>query len=37
VLVISGAPSSRLRDGTLVVDPLTEGMDGIRAWLSAYA
>jgi hypothetical protein len=37
VLVVSGAASSRLRDGTLVVDPATEGTDRIRAWLAAYA
>jgi hypothetical protein len=35
VLVISGAPSSRLRDSGTVVDPATEGVEPIRAWLSA--
>ena len=37
VLVVSGAASGRLRDGTLVVDPAAEGTDRIRAWLAAYA
>lgn len=37
VLVISGAASERLRDGTLVVDPATEGLARIQAWLDAYA
>jgi hypothetical protein len=37
VLVISGAASNRLRDGTLVVDPAAEGLDRVRAWLAAYA
>jgi hypothetical protein len=36
VLVVSGAASGRLRDGTLVVDPATEGLDAIRAWLTTY-
>lgn len=34
VLVVSGAASGRLRDGTTVVDPATEGIDSIRSWLS---
>lgn len=33
VLVVSGAASGRLRDGTTVVDPAAEGVDPIRAWL----
>jgi hypothetical protein len=37
VLVISGAASSRLRDGTLVVDPAAEGTAAVRAWLTTYA
>jgi hypothetical protein len=37
VLVVSGAPSGRLRDRTSVVDPATEGVAPIRAWLMAYA
>jgi hypothetical protein len=36
VLVISGAASVRLRDGTTVVDPATEGMAPIASWLAAY-
>ena len=36
VLVVSGAPSNRLRDaGAVVVDPAVEGTDPIRAWLAA--
>jgi hypothetical protein len=37
VLVVSGAASGRLRDGTLVVDPVADGLAPIRAWLAAYA
>jgi hypothetical protein len=37
VLVISGAASGRLRDGTTVVDPATEGTAPILAWLREYA
>ena len=37
VLVISGAASERLRDGTTVVDPATEGMAAIDGWLSENA
>jgi hypothetical protein len=37
VLVISGAASGRLRDGTAVLDPATDGLEPIRAWLDAYA
>lgn len=33
VLVVSGAPSGRLRHGTTVVDPATEGTAPITAWL----
>jgi hypothetical protein len=36
VLVVSGAASGRLRDGTTVVDPATDGLMPIRAWLSAH-
>ena len=35
VLVVSGAPSGRLRDVGVVVDPAVEGTDPIRAWLTA--
>jgi hypothetical protein len=35
VLVISGAPSNRLRDSATVVDPAVEGVGPIRAWLAA--
>jgi hypothetical protein len=34
VLVVSGSPSGRLRDGTTVVDPALDGLAPIRAWLS---
>lgn len=37
VLVISGAASGRLRDGTTVVDPAVDGLPRVAAWLSAYA
>jgi hypothetical protein len=37
VLVISGAASMRLRDGTTVVDPAIEGLDPVRGWLAAFA
>ena len=33
VLVVSGAPSRRLRDATTVVDPALEGVEPIRLWL----
>jgi hypothetical protein len=33
VLVVSGAASNRLRDATMVVDPATDGVAPIRAWL----
>ncbi|HEY2299447.1 MAG TPA: hypothetical protein VGH43_17060 [Jatrophihabitans sp.] len=36
VLVVSGAASGRLRDGTTVVDPGTEGTAPIRAWLTRH-
>lgn len=36
VLVISGAASARLRDGTTVVDPATEGLAPVEAWLATY-
>jgi hypothetical protein len=35
VLVVSGAASSRLRDGTTVVDPAAEGVQPVRSWLDA--
>jgi hypothetical protein len=36
VLVISGAPSGRLRDRTTVVDPALEGLAPVRTWLAAH-
>ena len=36
VLVISAAASSRLRDAAMVVDPATEGVEPVRAWLRAH-
>ena len=36
VLVVSGAASGRLRDGTTVVDPATDGTAPIRAWLARH-
>ena len=36
VLVISGAASERLRGGTTVVDPATDGTAPIDAWLREY-
>jgi hypothetical protein len=36
VLVVSGAPSGRLRDGTTVVDPAVDGLAPIQAWLRTY-
>jgi hypothetical protein len=36
VLVVSGAASGRLRSGTTVVDPATEGVGPIEAWLAAH-
>ena len=35
VLVVSGAPSGRLRDSAVVVDPAVEGTEPIRQWLHA--
>ena len=35
VLVISGAASGRLRTGTTVLDPATDGLAPIAAWLAA--
>ncbi|MCW2649006.1 MAG: hypothetical protein QOG22_711 [Pseudonocardiales bacterium] len=35
VLVVSGAPSGRLRDTATIVDPATEGVEPIRQWLAA--
>jgi hypothetical protein len=35
VLVVSGSASGRLRDGATVVDPATDGVEPIRAWLRA--
>jgi hypothetical protein len=37
VLVVSGAASGRLRDGTTVIDPAVDGVAPIRAWLATYA
>ena len=37
VLVVSGAASNRLRDGTTVLDPAVDGLEPIRAWLAAFA
>jgi hypothetical protein len=36
VLVVSGAPSGRLRDHALVVDPATDGTAPIASWLQAH-
>jgi hypothetical protein len=36
VLVVSGAPSGRLRDHALVVDPAAEGTAPIASWLQAH-
>ena len=36
VLVVSGAASGRLRVGTTVVDPATEGVAPISAWLAEH-
>jgi hypothetical protein len=36
VLVVSGAPSMRLRDGTTVVDPAVDGVLPIRQWLREH-
>jgi hypothetical protein len=35
VLVVSGAPSGRLRDTAVVVDPAVDGVGPITDWLSA--
>ena len=35
VLVVSGSPSSRLRDNATVVDPAMVGVEPIRRWLRA--
>lgn len=35
VLVVSGAPSGRLRDHATIVDPVTDGVGPIRRWLAA--
>jgi hypothetical protein len=35
VLVISGAASARLRDGTTVVDPALDGLAAVESWLAA--
>jgi hypothetical protein len=37
VLVVSGAPSARLRVGAAVIDPVAEGLAPIRGWLETYA
>lgn len=36
VLVVSGAASTRLREGTIVVDPAVEGVAPIRHWLNEH-
>lgn len=36
VLVVSGAPSGRLRDSATVLDPATDGPPAITAWLAAH-
>jgi hypothetical protein len=36
VLVISGAPSGRLRDGTTVLDPAADGLRAMREWLAHH-
>jgi len=36
VLVISGAASGRLRNGTTVVDPATDGLAPFSAWLANH-
>lgn len=36
VLVVSGAASGRLRASALVVDPVTEGIDPVRRWLTGH-
>jgi hypothetical protein len=35
VLVVSGSPSSRLREKAVVVDPALAGTDPVRRWLRA--
>ena len=35
VLVVSGAPSGRLRDHAVVVDPAIDGVEPVRQWLIA--
>ncbi len=37
VLVVSGAPSGRLRQVATVVDPAQDGTEPIRAWLAHHA
>ena len=36
VLVVSGAASGRLRNGTTVLDPATDGVQPISTWLTTY-
>ncbi len=36
VLVVSGAASTRLREGTTVVDPAADGVATIEHWLAAH-
>jgi hypothetical protein len=36
VLVVSGAASTRLRDGTTVLDPATDGVAAIERWLTEH-
>ena len=33
VVVVSGAPSRRLRDGTTVIDPAVDGLEPLQQWL----
>lgn len=37
VLVVSGAASTRLRQGATVVDPAVDGVDAISRWVAAHA
>lgn len=36
VLVVSGAPSTRLREAAMVVDPAVDGLQPIRRWLATH-
>ncbi len=37
VLVVSGAASARLREGTTVIDPAADGVGAIADWIATYA